>query len=385
MGNDYDKKYVEFASNIHFYEFLQEEFKDPHFKVDNYPDEISKLNSKTDWNIETLSSFLRTHPKSFEIFQEIFQLSRFTNTQLTHFLFDVNSLNSTNKKTLKDYLIKNLKEDEYFSKIYINELKKNKVEIDFDKLIIAINEDESLFDSFVWVLKSTVSKYVSDCIKKIELLHNRLSKDEFKDVSERIAKYLIENLKLNDVLKGINVKEFLSNKRRGKDTKSIHGKFGTIKIRQILEKHKIENADEVFNKLGIKELKAKLNHPQLEQYSNKFIFVTEKYVEGIKKKKVNKPKKFDFIIIYDLKPRILIETNYYTTSGTKIGINEGEYISLNDNIKKEHPEYTFMWITDGNFWLTKGGRSKLMNLYSYFGDNILNYHLFDKKLEQLKK
>ena len=68
MGNNYDKKYVEFASNIHFYEFLQDEFKKPHFKVDNYPDEISKLNSTTYWTIETLSNFLRTHPKSFEIF-----------------------------------------------------------------------------------------------------------------------------------------------------------------------------------------------------------------------------------------------------------------------------------------------------------------------------
>ena len=113
-------------------------------------------------------------------------------------------------------------------------------------------------------------------------------------------------------------------------------------------------------------------------------FFREKSIEGVKKRDSKKPKKFDFIILFDLKPKILIETNYYSTSGTKIGINEGEYIRLNEDIKKEFPHYKFIWITDGCTWLTSTGRSKLQNLFSYFGDNILNYHLFDKKLEQLK-
>lgn len=383
MKNSYNKKYVEFASNIHFYEFLQDEFKEPHFKLDKYSNEIDKLESKTHWDIDSLSNFLRTHPKSFDIFQEIFQLSRFTNTQLTHFLFDVALLNSTNKDILRNYLIKNLKEDEYFSKIYINELRKNKVEVDSNNLIKAINENEKLFDSFIWILKSVVSKYVSDCTAKVELLHNRISKDRFKDVSERIAKYLIDNLKINNILKGIDIKEFLLNKRVGIDTKSIHGKFGSIKIGKILEKHKLTNADAIFNKLGIKELPKRLTHPQLEEYTNKLIYVTEKYLEGVDKRKDNKLKKFDFIILQNLKPRILIETNFYSTSGTKIGINQGEYVDLKQDIEKLSKDYLFLWITDGNYWLTGDGYSRLINLYNHFGDQILNYNLFDKKLPEL--
>ncbi len=383
MENDYNKNYVEFASNIHFYEFLQDEFKEPHFKLDKYSNEINKLESKTHWDIDSLSNFLRTHPKSFDIFQEIFQLSRFTNTQLTHFLFDVVLLNSTNKDILRNYLIKNLKEDEYFSKIYINELRKNKVEVDSNNLIKAINENVNLFDTFIWMLKSVVSKYVSDCTAKVELLHNRLSKDRFKDVSERTAKYLIYNLNINNILKGIDIKEFLLNKRVGIDTKSIHGKFGSIKIGKILEKHKLTNADAIFNKLGIKELPKRLTHPQLEQYTNKLIYVTEKYLEGIDKRKDNKLKKFDFIILHNLKPRILIETNFYSTSGTKIGINQGEYVDLKQDIDKLSKDYLFLWITDGNYWLTSDGHSRLLNLYNHFADQILNYNLFDKKLPEL--
>ncbi len=384
MKNIYNKKYVEFASNISFYEFLQDEFKEPHFKVENYKDEVSKLSSRTDWNTETLSSFLRSHPKSFEVFEEIFQLSRFTNTQLTHFLFDVNSLNSPDSKILKDYLIKNLENDRYFYKIYINELKKNNIAVSSNDLIREVNENEDLFDSFIWILKSIVSKYVSECINKNELLHQRLSNEQFKDVSQRTTKYLIENLKLNDILKGISVKEFLLNKRIGIDTKSIHGKFGNIKIKKILEKHNIINANAVFNELGIKELKNKITHPQLKQYGNKIIFLTEKYVERVKKRKDNKLKKFDFVILCDLEPKILIETNFYSTAGTKIGINQGEYIDLKEDIEKES-DYLFMWITDGNYWLMSDGHSRLINLYNYFGDQILNYNLFDKKLPSLMK
>jgi hypothetical protein len=383
MENNYNQKYVEFASNIHFYEFLQDEFKEPHFKLKEYLLEINKLDGKTNWDIDTLSNFLKTHPKSFDLFQEIFQLTRFTNTQLTHFLFDVTLLNNTNKNILKKYLIQNLEEDKYFYKLYITELKKTKIEIDSNNLVKAINDNEVLFDSFIWIFKSVVSKYVLDSVAKVEILHNRLSKDVFKDISERTAKYLINNLKLNNILKGIDIKEFLLNKRIGIDTKSIHGKFGNIKIKNILEKHKLINVDNIFNELGIKKLPRKLTNPQLEKYANKIVYVTEKYLEGISKRKDNKLKKFDFIIIHDLKPKILIETNFYSTSGTKIGINQGEYVDLKQDIEKLSNNYLFLWITDGNYWLTSDGHSRLLHLYTYFGDQILNYNLFDKKLLEL--
>ncbi|MBI4980637.1 hypothetical protein HZC30_03730 [Candidatus Woesearchaeota archaeon] len=383
MVNDYNQKYVEFASNIHFYEFLLDEFKKPHFELEKYSPEISKLEVKTNWDVIALSNFLRTHPKSFDLFQEIFQLTRFTNTQLTHFLFDVALLNNANKNILKKYLIKNLEDDEYFYKKYISELKRNKIEVDSNNLINVINDNEVLFDSFIWIFKSVVSRYVSDSVAKVELLHNRLSKEAFKDVSERTAKYLMGNLKLNNILKGIDIKEFLLNKRMGIDTKSLHGKFGNIKIKNILEKHKLINVDDIFNELGIKKLPRKLTNPQLEKYANQIIYVTEKYLDGISKRKDNKLKKFDFIIIYNLKPKILIETNFYSTSGTKIGINQGEYVDLKQDIEKLSDNYIFLWITDGNYWLTCDGHSRLIHLYTYFGDQILNYNLFDKKLFEL--
>ncbi len=43
-----------------------------------------------------LSDYIKQYPKSFLIFQEIVQLLRFTNTQIIHFTFDTENLNSIN-------------------------------------------------------------------------------------------------------------------------------------------------------------------------------------------------------------------------------------------------------------------------------------------------
>lgn len=392
MVEDYNNKYLEFASNISFFEFLQEEFKKPHFKTNTYLEELEKLSKNREWGIKELSKFLRKHPKSFEIFERIFQLARFTNTQLIHFLFDVTILNSASKDRIIDYLKKNLKYDNLFAEIFIKESKKldfngkkfNNISevIDF----IETNKDVRSKNYVILLMKATVIDYIELAIKRTKIVHDRISNLNFKDVSERIAEYLIKNLHLNDVLKGIKIKEYLENKRIPIDTKSIHGNFGKIKISTILRKHGFINADSLFDDNGIKTLPKDLsNVKNLQELRGKFAFVTERYVEGVLKRKDRKPKKFDFILLFDLKPKVVIETNFYSTAGTKIGINQGEYVDLDEDIKKEHAYLTFIWITDGNYWLTSDGKNRLLNLYDYFGDRILNYNMFDKKLKELKE
>ena len=101
---DLNLRYLEFASSISFFEFYQKEYKESHFKTEEYQSEIKKLLEKEKWTAVELSIFLRQNPKSYEIFEEIFQLQRFTNTQLTHFLFDISILNSTDTKLILKYL-----------------------------------------------------------------------------------------------------------------------------------------------------------------------------------------------------------------------------------------------------------------------------------------
>ena len=392
MANEYNDKYLEFASKVSFFEFIQEEFKQRSFNTSDYLEEIKGLESKDKWDIDGLTDFMVKHPRSFEIFEEIFQLVRFTNTQLVHFLFNTDILNSVDNEGTVNYLKKNLKFDRLFADIFIKQSKKTDIydmifkNVEHILYFIDNNKDQKSMDYVTFLFKATVITYVKYAIKKVEIMHERLSNSSFQDVAERIAKYLILNLHLNEILKSYNIEEYLENKMIPGDTKAIHGNFGKIKICQILERHNFINADSLFYKNNIKSLNSSIsNEIGLKELQGKFAFVTEKYVDGINKRKDGKPKLFDFVLLHDLKPKVVIETNFYSTSGTKIGINQGEYADLNEDIKKEHSDLIFIWITDGNYWLMTDGKNRLLNLYNYFGDNILNYNFFNKKLEKLKE
>ncbi|MHA1578516.1 MAG: DpnII family type II restriction endonuclease [Candidatus Freyarchaeota archaeon] len=346
------------------------------------------MSSKERWDTVELSSFLREYPKSFKIFEEIFQLARFTNTQLIHFLFDTKILNNTNKSKLLEYLKKNIQYDKFFTDTLIKQSKKTGLAA-FNNAKEVTNfleksEDKGSQNYLILLLKATVTSYIESAAKKPEIIYSRLTNPNFSDVAERMAQYLIDNLQLNRVLKGIRIREYLENKRIPLDTKSIHGKYGKIRITQTLEKHGFINVDPILEKNNIKTLPKNLSAKGLENLRGKFAYATERYVEGVVKRD-RKPKKFDFILLHDLKPKIVIETNFYSTSGTKIGINLNEYLELNEHIGREHSQLTFIWITDGNYWLTTSGKNDLETLYYSFGDRILNYNLFDKRLEELKE
>jgi len=387
-----DTMYLEFASKISFFEFLQEEFKNRSFYTFNYLKEINGLSEKDNWNIKELADFLIKNPKSFEIFEELFQLIRFTNTQLIHFLFDINILNSAAHEKIVLYLKKNLKFDKQFTEIYLKQSKNIKSpqpilkNINYNLSFIDNCSNKQLINYVILLFKSTIISYIDSAIKDVNIIHNRITNPYFTDVAERIAEYLIMNLKLNKILKGYNLKNFLENKMIPCDTKAIHGNFGKIKICKILEKHNFKNADSLYRKNKIMTINEdNSNLLGLNEFKGIFSYTTEQYIDGITKRKDGKLKKFDFILLYDLKPKILIETNFFSTSGTKIGINQGEYVDLNEDIKRTRNDLIFVWITDGNYWLTTDGKSRLMNLFNYFNEFVMNYNIFDEKLDELKQ
>ena len=100
MMGDTEKKYIDFASKISFFEFIQEEFRKSDLDLNILKEELSILKSKKKWNINDLSDYVKQYPKSFLIFQEIVQLLRFTNAQLIHFAFDIDRLNTLNLEAI---------------------------------------------------------------------------------------------------------------------------------------------------------------------------------------------------------------------------------------------------------------------------------------------
>jgi hypothetical protein len=57
---------------------------------------------------------------------------------------------------------------------------------------------------------------------------------------------------------------------------------------------------------------------------------------------------------------------------------------LNEEISEKIPNVDFIWITDGNYWLTNDGESRFKGDLDYFNDNILSYNLFKQRLSNSK-
>ena len=366
-----EEVYIDFASKVSFLEFIQDEFKYADVPVEELKQEISLLSAKNQWNINDLSEYIKKYPRSFIIFQNIFQLLRFTNVQLIHFIFDVVKLNSLNIDAIYEYMILNLKHDLEFRKIYLKTINQK---LEYNNFISHINQYDKKY--LIAIFKLAVSKYIDKILKNFTMLEFRITKSEFEDFSIRFSNYLLNNLKLNETLDTINIEKYLRNKRMPLDAKSLHGNYPKIRIEKILESNGYKNIDYLLNNAGIKilkhDLQEQINDPALK---NSKIFCTERYIDKIIKIKDNKIKKFDLIIFDDSKPKYLFEINFYSTEGTKIGINQNEYIDLNNYIKKNFGNFIFYWITDGNYWLTTQGKVRFLNLLNYF-DKIFNINIF---------
>lgn len=100
-----EKIYIDFASKVSFLEFIQDEFKYANIPIEELRQEISLLESRNQWNINDLSEYIKKYPRSFIIFQNIFQLLRFTDAQLIHFVFDIVKLNSLDINAIYEYMI----------------------------------------------------------------------------------------------------------------------------------------------------------------------------------------------------------------------------------------------------------------------------------------
>lgn len=72
---------------------------------------------------------------------------------------------------------------------------------------------------------------------------------------------------------------------------------------------------------------------------------------GIKIPVDKSSRRYDFAIKKENKV-VLVETNFYTTGGSKLKSVAGEYISLNNFLKNKDSVEAFIWITDGKGWKT---------------------------------
>jgi hypothetical protein len=361
--------YEDFASESSFFEFQEEEFGEIMFPKDKYLKELSLVNKIK--NINDLAKNLETYPKLFDLYEGYFQLTTFSVAQYTNFLFDVNKLNYNDEKTLEIYC-------ENSCLKYENSEPNNK----FSYYYNGINSDtfsKYKFKRAIAGYTNYLQKSKMDKPKRIFLL-NHISKNITSRT--RIAEYLVNRYNLAQHSAGKLIEDTLLLKRQPVDAKTFSGRYGSYRIEKALNESGFAPLSTKYGKVLTLENRVK---------AEGFYYVREAKINSSEEELEFKNKVFDFILLKNGKPFFLIETNFYSTSGSKIGINEDEYIKISKQINsvadKNNWGLYFSWITDGNYWLSTTGMNKWEKIRLQLTKDyeILNFSLFSKYLKEIKK
>lgn len=94
---------------------------------------------------------------------------------------------------------------------------------------------------------------------------------------------------------------------------------------------------------------------------------------------IRRKKKADFVIYYENNPRIIIECNFYNTTGSKPIETANAYVELQREIR-ERKGITFVWITDGPAW--EKMKSTIIQSFRKI-DFPMNYNIAIEKIDKV--
>ena len=229
-----------------------------------------------------------------------------------------------------------------FDKI-INKMSKLKIKLNqlnyligHDNLKEGINElfieNKSVFDA----LDILIATRKKDNRKTLNKEGNVVSLKSYKDTAEKIYIFLLET-GLSDIFKNKNITnlvDYVFGVEVGLDTnarKNRGGKQMEKAVRNIFKSNNI-----IFSE--------QTKHTDFPELKGMGLDI----------------KKFDFLI-RTKKTIYLIEANYYNRGGSKLNETSRSYIDVANKINKNHG-FEFVWITDGQGWLT--AKNKLEEAYN---------------------
>ena len=386
-AKEIEEKYTRFSGLVHFLDPVKDPEETPiELNLTHYQATFDFLDQNPVITVENLSNLFETAPESIRIFELILQLSNFTSAQQTYLMFNLELVNSSKIDESVGYILGELERD-----------KELREQARKDGILISdsVPKVEQLDSNEKYSLLAELKRLIAKQSKKkgTRLLQERLRIS--KDTRKRVAEYLIEKRSLNDILSGIKPRLFIEQRRIPHDTKSAHGKYAASMLENILKDFRFKcNDDEgpcsnkMIQRFGIIQ-------ESLSDDENPFSYCKEKEVESINhpgspissesvSRGVQVAKRFDFVLLYRNQPKVVIETNFYTTSGSKIGINEKEYLSLHEKIARTNEKLRFIWVTDGSYWLTKTGLKSFAKLAPSFQDDLKNLAILAQDMKQIK-
>ena len=383
-----EKRYARFSGLVHFLDPSRDIEERPiDIDLSKYDDVLNFLDQKRNITIDELTMLFKSSPEAIRLFELILQLSNFTTAQRTFFMFDLELLNSSKPDVSVGYILKELGSDDSLKR---QAIKAGVLTSDSIPELNKLSNDEKL--DFLAKSKRMIANYCSK--KDPRLIQERL---RISDKSrKRAAKYLIENRGLNDILQGIKPRVFIEKKRMPVDTKTSHGKYATRMLESILSEVGFKCNDNTGPCSNAMIPRSGRVQQLLGDASKSFNYCKEREVESISRPGssvssesvstgTETSKRFDFVLLLDNIPKVVIENNFYTTSGSKIGINEKEYLALHKKITETEKGLRFVWVTDGSYWLTQTGRKSFRKLSPLFQDDLKNLAMFAEDLGKLKR
>jgi len=323
--------------------------------------------------ISKIAELLKDDPRYFLLLTHLHRQLRFTNLELVHFLFDQDKLEDVN------YYLRLLEEDETFKNQYYKVLKSKK----WKEYLGIVDIQKCNTETLVATFKKVLMSYIGSESKCWPLWKSRIENDA--DVRYRIAMFLIKNEDLKNLIDDDNVKAALGRSLRTVNVeiqKRERGEYGSRRVREILESAGFIY-DAFTNFKEMEELEDFLSSKKtFDLKENEYIYTTEKLW-----KKENK--RFDFVLIANRRVHFVIETNYFTTSMSKIREVVRHFMELK---KACRGKYKLIYITDGMGWFGLVKSVKEMLEFEMEEQKIeqsripflMNLELFRKNIELIK-
>jgi len=280
--------------------------------------------------IDSVASLLSEDPLYFLVLMHLHRQIRFTNLELVNALFERDKLNDVG------YYRWLLEHDTTFAEVVAN-VSKSKTWHDYLGVVgqsslegEAKDAEEASLASY----KKAVTNYLGSEEKCWRLWESRIRRDS--NVRTNTARFVVENEDLQDLVQEKTVLTALGRSLRIVNVELVkreRGEFGSRRVKEILE-------DAGFRHLEVKGIKDISEVSRLLPTSPDYL-----YLQEIPWKEQDK--KFDFVLARRGRIGFVVETNYFTTSMSKIREVVKHFRELKTACRGR---YRLIYITDGMGW-----------------------------------
>jgi len=330
-----------------------------------------KYSSETDL-IEKIAQLLRQDSRYFLVLAHLHRQLRFTNLELIHFFFDRGKLDDP------QYYFDVLKKDELFKKQFEKAISSKTWNSYIGTLDPQSPDEDMLLASF----KKAMTSYLKSEKACWSLWSARIKSDP--SVAQRISEFVVKKEDLKKLIETDSVKNSLLRSLRTVNVEILkreRGEYASRKVKEILE-----NAGFVFEPYpkarDIKDLESAIKTSQLIGRTSNLIYTSEKLWK-------EQDKRFDFVLISKNRIQFVIETNYFTTSMSKIREVVRHFIELKKACRNK---YRLIYITDGMGWfgLAKDVKKMLefeteeLNVEPSRIPFLMNLEMFEQNMDTIR-